>query len=225
MAITAKTYFAIIPEWLLDADVNPRAVVLYGILRRYADKGGHCHPRRNTIADRLRCTESTLARLLQELADVGAVIITRRFGEDGSQLANDYEVLDQQREMVPTLPMDGEGGSPQMGRQEPESFEPDSASNEAGATPLCGGAPVQELLADYVDQAHARGVTPTPRLRGAWGGVVKRLLADGVPEDDVRIALRWAAEENKLPSALAGLVMDVQAKRHERGLANGSLAR
>ena len=38
--IIADNFFAIIPEWVLYADISPQAVRLYGVLRRYADRDG-----------------------------------------------------------------------------------------------------------------------------------------------------------------------------------------
>ena len=38
MKIERDNYFAIIPQWILDSGINPRAMVLYCILWTYADK-------------------------------------------------------------------------------------------------------------------------------------------------------------------------------------------
>jgi hypothetical protein len=50
MKIEADNYFAIIPEWILDADISPRAKNLYCILWTYADrKDGSCYPSVTTL--------------------------------------------------------------------------------------------------------------------------------------------------------------------------------
>lgn len=95
--------------------------------------------------------------------------------------------------------------------KEPKRTQEPSGGRAADAEP----SPVPILIKHYVDCAKAHGVTPPWETRNAMGGAVKRLLKGGTPEADIRIALRWAADENKLATALAGLVMDVQAKRHE----------
>jgi hypothetical protein len=103
--VIAATSFAIIPEWLLDADVNPRAVVLYGLLRRYAAMPDGAHPARKTLAGRLRVSEDTLDRLVKELVAAEALLVVPRFNEKGDRTSNDYQLADARGAF---------GGSPHM---------------------------------------------------------------------------------------------------------------
>lgn len=72
-------YFAILPEWILDADISDRAVRLYAVLRRYADGKGRARPSRAKLAIRLRCSLSSVKRGLKELQDIGSVTVRQRY--------------------------------------------------------------------------------------------------------------------------------------------------
>lgn len=48
-----ETHFAIIPEWVLDADIRAQAVRLYGILLRYGQTSGVRMPGRAALAARM----------------------------------------------------------------------------------------------------------------------------------------------------------------------------
>ena len=64
--------FAIIDEWVLDLDISNRALRLYAILMRYADKDTHkAFPSRKTLAGRLRCSAASVDRASMELIDAG----------------------------------------------------------------------------------------------------------------------------------------------------------
>jgi hypothetical protein len=64
--------FAIIDEWVLDLDISDRALRLYAILMRYADKDTHkAFPSRKTLAGRLRCSAASVDRASMELIEAG----------------------------------------------------------------------------------------------------------------------------------------------------------
>ena len=84
--------FALIPEWVLDREISDRAVRLYGLLARYADKDGESWPSRRTLSERLRCSLASVDRALDELAGAGAIDRGLRYGEKG-QTSNLYRVL------------------------------------------------------------------------------------------------------------------------------------
>lgn len=89
-SVTADGYFAIIPEWVLDADISSHAVRLYGVLRRYADQNGQCFPSRRTLANRCKVSESTLDRVMKELIHCGAVSVDHRTSGEGDFASNLY---------------------------------------------------------------------------------------------------------------------------------------
>ena len=78
--ITIDRRFAIIDEWILDLDISDRALRLYALLSRYADKDTHkAFPSRQTLADRLRCSPKSVDRASQELVDAGVMTKEHRF--------------------------------------------------------------------------------------------------------------------------------------------------
>lgn len=95
MKVQADQYFAIIPEWVLYADVSPAAVRVYGTLNRYAnDNTGKCHPSRATIAKKCSINVKTVDRAIQELIALGAVTVEHRKVDGTDEWAsNEYTVI------------------------------------------------------------------------------------------------------------------------------------
>lgn len=84
--------FAIVPEWLLDADISDTAIRLYAVLLRYGQSSGARMPGRATLARRLRKKSvDTIDRAIRELVTVGAVSVEHRFA-DGQRLTNRYHL-------------------------------------------------------------------------------------------------------------------------------------
>src|SRR6185312_12143812 len=84
--------FAIVPEWLLDADVSDTAIRLYAVLVRYGQSSGARMPGRATLARRVRKKSvDTIDRAMRELVDVGAVSIEHRYA-GGQRLTNRYHL-------------------------------------------------------------------------------------------------------------------------------------
>lgn len=72
--------FAIIDEWILDLDISDRAIRLYAVLARYADKDTHkAFPSRKTLAQRLRCSPASVDRASIELVEAGLLAKEHRF--------------------------------------------------------------------------------------------------------------------------------------------------
>lgn len=83
--------YAIVPEWVLDADVSDRAVRLYARLARYATRDGKAFPSRRTMSERLRCSLDSIDRAMRELVAIGALEKTARYREGTrSRTSNDY---------------------------------------------------------------------------------------------------------------------------------------
>jgi hypothetical protein len=93
--INADEYFAILPEWVLYADISSYSVRLYCVLRRHADQRGICFPSRRRLAELGQMSESTLDRSLKELVAIGALIIERRATDMGDYTSNRYTVVSQ----------------------------------------------------------------------------------------------------------------------------------
>ena len=84
--------FAIVPEWVIDAQISDCAFRLYAVLLRYGHTSGQRMPSRALLARRLHKTSTdTVDRALKELMAVGAVAVERR--RTGRQnLTNRYHV-------------------------------------------------------------------------------------------------------------------------------------
>jgi hypothetical protein len=84
--------FAIVPEWVIDAQISDCAFRLYAVLLRYGQTSGQRMPGRALLAKRLhKASKDTVDRALKELVGIGAVVIERR--RAGRQnLTNRYHV-------------------------------------------------------------------------------------------------------------------------------------
>lgn len=85
--------FALVPEWVLDDDISDRALRLYCVLARYADRQGVSWPSRRTLASRLRCSVDSVDRAVKELVIAQALDVAGQFTADGDQGPNNYRVL------------------------------------------------------------------------------------------------------------------------------------
>ena len=106
--LVVEDRFAIVPEWLLDADISDAAVRLYAVLLRYGQSSGARMPSRATLARRLhKKSTDTVDRALKALVDIGAVTIEHRY--DGAQrLTNPYHIRTSRPGRVgPPTPTDG----------------------------------------------------------------------------------------------------------------------
>lgn len=91
--IAADNYFAMIPEWVLDAEVSATAIRLYCVLQRYANSDGLCHPSRRTLAERCGCSTATIDRAVDELVAIRALLVAHRRTDRGDQTSNLYTVV------------------------------------------------------------------------------------------------------------------------------------
>src|SRR3954452_19391701 len=106
-----EQHFAIVPEWVLDADISDAALRLYAVLLRYGQTSGHRMPGRRLLASRLhkRSTDS-VDRALKELVAIGAVVVQHR-RQGPVNLTNRYVVRSTPPQRRPFLPVDEEPDS------------------------------------------------------------------------------------------------------------------
>ena len=77
--VRPDSYFAMMPEWVLDAGLSPSAIVVYLTLARYANRRSRsCYPSKRTIQERSRLSHGTVSKALTELRAAGAITTTRR---------------------------------------------------------------------------------------------------------------------------------------------------
>lgn len=71
--------FAVVEEWVIDANVSDRAFRLYAVLVRYADNDTHkAYPAQKTLAMRLRCSTKSVQRATEELVEKKMLEKTQR---------------------------------------------------------------------------------------------------------------------------------------------------
>lgn len=122
--LVVQTRFAIVPEWVLDADISDGAVRLYAVLLRYGNTSGARMPSRATLATRLRKgSTDTVDRALKELLDLGAVLVEHR--RNGRRnLPNRYHLRATPPTTAAARPGAGQGGRPVAARPRTSDREP-----------------------------------------------------------------------------------------------------
>lgn len=75
-----------------DAELGPRAKVVYIYLKDHANKEGICWPGIKTIAAGVSLSRSTVKRALDDLTKAGLVEKSSRWRENGSLSSDMYRV-------------------------------------------------------------------------------------------------------------------------------------
>jgi hypothetical protein len=89
--LAVEQRFAVVPEWMLDAEVSDAAFRLYAVLARYGNTSGVRMPGRALLARRLRKSVDTVDRALRELTAAGVLEIERR-QDRNRHLTNRYHL-------------------------------------------------------------------------------------------------------------------------------------
>jgi hypothetical protein len=84
--------FAIVPDWIVRAHVSDRAIRLFAVLARYADRDGRAFPNRATQAGIMCCSVDSVDRAARELVRVGALSIEPRFDAAGDRTSSLYRL-------------------------------------------------------------------------------------------------------------------------------------
>ena len=187
--LVVEDRFAIVPEWLLDADIGDAAVRLYAVLLRYGQSSGSRMPSRATLARRLRKKSTdSVDRAMKELVGIGAVRIEHRY--DGAQrLTNAYHLR-----------------TSRPGRSEPPS-PTDTGSRKSAATPASaprgGRKDAGRVAADSGhDPEHLTQTTSSTKAQPT---------ADRAPAIEEEVATECGIED------WPGFVAEVQQVRRQLG--------
>src|SRR3954451_13831216 len=125
--LVVEDRFAIVPEWLLDADISDTAIRLYAVLLRYGHTSGARMPGRATLARRLhKKSTDSVDRAMRELVEIGAVHVQHRYS-GGQRLTNLYQL-----KAVRGRP-ENEGGSRKSAATPGENAEVLSLAGEGGS--------------------------------------------------------------------------------------------
>lgn len=198
--------FSIVPEWVLDADVSDRAIRLYTLLGRYADKKGHAHPSRSTLAARLRCSVDSLDRAAKELIEGGMLKVTRRKVGNGRNLTNVY-LLRMAARARPRSREDAERGC-RTGAAENETQENENTLRVVSDDT---GPKIAALVAAYVEASQAAGHDPTSRERSRAGRELKRLfVGEHRDYEHLTVVARIMGTEGKSAGLADELLGDVE---------------
>jgi hypothetical protein len=106
--IRATDYFAIVPEFVLYADISANAVRLFAVLNRFANSQMKAWPSRKTLAEAMKVSTATIDRAKDELVEIGALTVTARISDLGDPTSNLY-----------TLSMSRPGGPTNMPTSSP----------------------------------------------------------------------------------------------------------
>ncbi len=76
--VVEEQHFAVVPEWVIDAELSDAAFRLYSLLLRYGNGSGSRMPSRRLLAHRLHRSTDSIDRAMRELVDAGIVRVEHR---------------------------------------------------------------------------------------------------------------------------------------------------
>jgi len=132
--LVLEQHFAIVPEWVLDADISDAALRLYAVLLRYGQTSGHRMPGRRLLASRLhKRSRDSVDRALKELVGIGAVVVQHR-RQRTLNLTNRYVVRNTppQRRPVPAVVQESDDASDSAVAVAPGAESREAASSGGG---------------------------------------------------------------------------------------------
>lgn len=189
MANKADNYFAIIPHWVLFANISPQAVRLYCVLRTYADNRTlESWPSRNTLAEDLQVDSvKTIDRAVKELVDLGAISVERRF-KNGEPQSNLYTLMSQVAPRM-SLPSDTDGATtPQESRTNYNQLTKTKELRENKPD----GLQIKELMKIYFEN-YTGDLQPS---RGQIAGQLQSALKQ-IPYEKLEVLVRQVAIEGQ----------------------------
>jgi len=129
--LVLEQHFAIVPEWVLDAEISDAALRLYAVLLRYGQTSGHRMPGRRLLASRLhKRSRDSVDRALKELVGIGAVLVQHR-RQGPVNLTNRYVVRSTPPQRRPVPPV---GEEPDAARDDAIAAAPSADGSEAGVS-------------------------------------------------------------------------------------------
>jgi hypothetical protein len=197
--LNVEERFAIVPEWLLDADVSDAAIRLYAVLLRYGQSSGARMPGRATLARRLRKRSvDTIDRAMRELVAIGAVVVEHRY--DGPQrLTNRYHLHARRPDTLNDAGHAASGGGRMNAATPKEPDQPDLAFAAGGGRKNAAGVAASVR---HNPKHFTQSTTTSPQRPGA---------APRVEETNL-----WRAEEDRFLETLG--ISDADGYTAEIGL-------
>lgn len=212
--------FVTIPWWVVERVSSARAVQVYAVLAKHADRAGKAFPSRRVIANLLGCSVDTVDRAIETLLLHDALVLDWRYA-DSEQRSNDYIVMRSLPEHRKMLRVPGRETAAPPGRKnaaQKKNHHELEPPNGGSGTASGARSPAQEIVAYYVDTwKKTHGVDPPNEWKATLGAKAKRLIAQ-YPMDDIRKAINACANESKPPTALTAVLQDYYRDR-KRGVA------
>lgn len=188
LEIRADLYWALIPEWVLYAEISANAVRMYGILARHADKDTRqCHPTRATLAQHLRTSRATVDRALDELVGIGAVTVKQRKSSKGDWTSNVYVVR-----TIPPTGVYSQVTTPLLTGDETGLLTSDEQTRVSTNTESRRTRSNKSNAGDQIAKDWWEAQNPRPLGKGAWHSlltVCRGAAAAGWEGDKIRTAL------------------------------------
>ncbi len=179
--VESEFYFSIVPEFVVDCG-KPRAIQVYAILARYANREGTAFPGRPLIAERAGCSVDTVDRALRELEALNAIRVERTKKKDGSYERNVYTLLQGGRTVPGGGSRNGAGGVVAPTRTQ---LHPD---NESQGNDIASAA--QNAWWDALEAVF--GYRPIGPEKALWGRLIKHIMEAGDAPDEIpRRAALW----------------------------------
>ena len=209
--LVVQEHFAIVPEWLIDADISDAAYRLYSVLLRYGQSSGTRMPSRALLARRLRRSVDSIDRALKELVALGAVVIEHR--RQGKEFLQNRYHLRTARPGTGTPPGGSRNSAATPGRTDAATLAADLRSDPV--------VPTQEQTPPPPSPPPAPRRAATGRRRLSPEDVQRLCQAIGV-DDLETLAERCRAERRGVgrPTSLwtaSGLAGLVHASIHDHG--------
>lgn len=114
----AKAYAGVPRALVTDRAVSDRAVRVYAVLTRFADRHKRAWPSQKTVAAELDCSVPTIERAVRELRSAGWITVSRRWpGGPNQYVINDEPVFDESES-----------------DQDPEDDEPEGPDNDCAGS-------------------------------------------------------------------------------------------
>ncbi|BEP13932.1 hypothetical protein acdb102_22430 [Acidothermaceae bacterium B102] len=216
--LVVEDRFAIVPEWLLDAEVSDAAIRLYAVLLRYGQTSGARMPGRATLARRLhKKSTDSVDRAMHELEEIGAVHVEHRYA-GGQRLTNLYHLK----------AIRGHASIEEGSRKFAATPTP---ADEVASVELKGGSRTDAARGSRMDAAGvAANLRPNPEHLTQTETSSPATNHDDPDRDRLPASNPWREEEDRFLTSLGitdmdTYVNDVQALRTDAGAPTGRWSR
>ncbi len=185
--------FAIVPEWVIDADISNGALRLYAVIGRYTNSSNAAWPSRATLARRLRTSKDSVDRWTKELVEINALTVQRRWSEErGSNQSNLYVLRHLRPDLTAStpLPSRNDAATPdRVGAAQNENQPERKPENEALSSEMVEARELCEYLRTKLNVEAV--------VTNRWVKEMERLVRiDGRKPEQVRRAVDWVAQDD-----------------------------